>query len=70
MALLIVRSKSATTAFLVAGVLLLEGVASIGQGFADEIFRVFRNANPEIQISSINGCKRVSDMIKRVEKKS
>jgi len=31
-----------------------KGVKSIGQGFADEVFRVFKNAHPEIAIKSEN----------------
>jgi anti-sigma regulatory factor (Ser/Thr protein kinase) len=31
-----------------------KGVKSIGQGFADEVFRVFRNAHPDILIKSEN----------------
>lgn len=42
-----------------------ENVDSIGQSFADEIFRVFANKHPEIEISSINTNKRVQKMISR-----
>ncbi|RKZ32101.1 histidine kinase, partial [bacterium] len=31
-------------------ILDFEGVNSIGQGFVDEIFRVFANSHPEIEI--------------------
>lgn len=35
-------------------VLDFEGVSTIGHSYADEIFRVFANANPAIQLLSIN----------------
>ena len=41
---------------------------SIGQAFADEIFRVFKASNPKIKIQSINYCKAVDFMIKRSQK--
>ena len=30
-----------------------ENIETIGQGFADEIFRVFKNKHPEISVNSI-----------------
>jgi len=42
-------------------------VKTIGQGFADEIFRVFRINNPETMIDPINCCKAVEFMIKRAK---
>lgn len=42
-------------------------VESIGQAFADEIFRVYRLRHPEIHIESINTTTRVTAMIKRAE---
>ncbi len=42
-------------------------VKAIGQGFADEIFRVFQLDNPGVVIESINYCKAVEFMIKRVK---
>lgn len=42
-------------------------VKTIGQGFADEIFRVFRLNNPEVMIEPINCCKAVEFMIERVK---
>jgi anti-sigma regulatory factor (Ser/Thr protein kinase) len=42
-------------------------VEMIGQAFADEIFRVFRNRHPEISISHINSNLSVSQMIRRAE---
>ena len=43
-------------------------VKGIGQGFADEIFRVYQNSNPEVRIKAINMSPSVEYMIKRVEK--
>lgn len=41
------------------------GVELIGQGFADEAFRVFANAHPELTISAINAAPAVRAMIVR-----
>lgn len=46
-------------------VLDFTGVALIGQGFADETFRVFANAHPEIELSAINAEPDVRAMIAR-----
>jgi len=43
-----------------------EGVEFIGQAFADEIFRVFKNSNPDIEIIWIRASENVENMIKRV----
>ncbi len=43
----------------------LKGVKEIGQGFADEIFRVFKNAHPEITLQHSNAIPMVELMIKR-----
>lgn len=40
-----------------------EGVPTIGQGFADEIFRVFANAHAEMQLTPINANSEVKRMI-------
>lgn len=40
-----------------------KGVEFIGQGFADEIFRVFRQNNPEVKIIHINANEQVRKMI-------
>ena len=45
-----------------------DGIKTIGQGFADEIFRVYKNKNPEIQIIPINANAEVDFMIKRSQK--
>ncbi len=46
-----------------------DGVETIGQAFADEVFRVFRNQHPEIELHHINTCKDVGQMISRAESK-
>lgn len=42
------------------------GVTDIGQAFADELFRVFAAAHPEIRITPINTAPAVDQMIRRV----
>lgn len=42
-------------------------VASIGQAFADEIFRVFANAHPEVELVAFNAAAEVQQMIRRAE---
>jgi anti-sigma regulatory factor (Ser/Thr protein kinase) len=46
-------------------VLDFKGVASVGQAFVDEVFRVFRNEHPGITIQYINANEEVDSMIKR-----
>jgi len=46
------------------------GVETIGQAFADEIFRVFKKQHPEIEIMSLNSNKDVAQMISRTEHSS
>lgn len=41
------------------------GVTSIGQAFADEIFRVFVNHHPEVIVHEINAGKEIKKMIER-----
>jgi len=41
-------------------------VRTIGQGFADEIFRVFRSHHPETQIGAVNMSETVRFMVERV----
>ena len=43
------------------------GVASIGQAFADEIFRVFANAHPEVELVAIHATPEVQQMMRRAE---
>jgi anti-sigma regulatory factor (Ser/Thr protein kinase) len=40
-------------------------VATIGQAFADEVFRVFKNEHPHIEILSVKANKEVNEMISR-----
>jgi anti-sigma regulatory factor (Ser/Thr protein kinase) len=42
------------------------GVSAIGQAFADELFRVFAAAHPQIRITPINTAPAVDQMIRRV----
>jgi anti-sigma regulatory factor (Ser/Thr protein kinase) len=48
-------------------VLDFQDVESIGQAFADEIFRVFQNEHPNINLHSINTNEQVLNMIKRAQ---
>jgi hypothetical protein len=43
------------------------GVASIGQAFADEVFRVFRNKHPNVELVPIRASSEVKRMISRAE---
>lgn len=43
------------------------GVALIGQAFADEIFRVFANQHPDIELSFVQTNRDVENMIKRAK---
>lgn len=43
------------------------GVAGIGQAFADEIFRVFALAHPEIELIPVHAVPEVQQMIRRAE---
>lgn len=42
-----------------------KGIETVGQGFSDEVFRVFKRRFPEIQIEFINANENVSFMISR-----
>ncbi len=44
-----------------------EGIASIGRPFADEIFRVFVNANPKTEIIAINANDEIKSTIRGVK---
>lgn len=46
-------------------ILDFEGVESIGQAFADEIYRVFQLVHPEIELAEVNENKLVRDMVHR-----
>ena len=43
-----------------------EGIDFMGQGFADEIFRVFQREHPEVELIPMNACRTVLGMIKHV----
>lgn len=43
------------------------GVEKIGQSFADEIFRVFANEHPAIELIAVNAAPEVQQMIRRAE---
>ena len=44
-----------------------DGVAEIGQAFADELFRVFRNQQPGIVLQAVHCAPAVAAMIRRIE---
>ena len=44
-----------------------KGVSSIGQAFADEIFRVFKQSHPDVVILAINTTPEVDKMISRAK---
>lgn len=46
-------------------ILDFKNVSSVGQAFVDEVFRVFKNENPDINIQYVNANIEVDDMIKR-----
>mgnify|MGYP001317832645 CR=1 FL=1 len=48
-------------------VLDFSDVTSIGQAFADEIFRVFANAHPEVELVAVHAAPEVQQMIRRAE---
>lgn len=48
-------------------VLDFAGIESIGQAFADEVFRVFANAHPEVEIVPLHAVPGVQQMIRRAE---
>lgn len=48
-------------------ILDFEGIKTIGQAFADEIFRVFAVRHPHVQIQTINMNETVEFMVKRVQ---
>lgn len=45
-------------------------VKNIGQGFSDEIFRVFKNKHPDIELDPINMSPDVEFMIRRAQKEN
>ena len=49
-------------------VLDFENIDNMGQGFADEVFRVFKNKNPDITIVPVNMNEEIEFMINRAMK--
>lgn len=49
-------------------VLDFQGIEFMGQGFADELFRVFQNKNPKIKLTVVNGNRTVLGMVEHVKK--
>lgn len=43
-------------------------VQFMGQGFADEVFRVFKSRHPEVEIIPVNACPDILTMIKHVQR--
>jgi hypothetical protein len=43
------------------------GVRLVGQGFADEVFRVFRREHPAVELVYVNANEDIKKMIQRVE---
>ncbi|BFU89992.1 MAG: histidine kinase [Nitrospira sp.] len=43
-----------------------KGISSVGQAFADEIFRIYRREHPHVQVLPINASEDVLAMIRRV----
>lgn len=48
-------------------ILNFEGVDSIGHSFADQVFRVFARANPEVQITVMNANSEVLKAIRSAQ---
>lgn len=46
-------------------VLDFSGVATVGQAFADEVFRVFRTKHPEVEVVAVHASSEVKRMISR-----
>ena len=44
------------------------GISFMGQGFADEVFRVFQNAHPDIKLTAVNANASVEGMIRHVKR--
>jgi uncharacterized protein (DUF1330 family) len=48
-------------------ILDFEGVESVGQGFADEVFRVWAPAHPDVTITTVNMSEPVAFMVSRAK---
>ena len=51
-------------------VLNFEGVTEIGQAFADELFRVYGNSHPDVEIVPVGMSKQIEQMWQRVKSES
>jgi hypothetical protein len=51
-------------------ILDFSGVDSIGQAFADEIFRVFKNSHPGVRVVAVNANTQVRQMVARATGRS
>jgi anti-sigma regulatory factor (Ser/Thr protein kinase) len=51
-------------------VLDFDRVDTIGQAFADEIFRVFQRQNPQVRLTPVNTSEQIQKMISRVTSKT
>lgn len=47
-------------------ILDFQGVSEVGQGFADEVFRVFARSHPDVSLQYVNAAPGVAQMIRRV----
>ena len=50
-------------------ILDFNGVSEIGQAFADEVFRVFQIAHPNIAMAPVHMTKAVAEMVSRAQSK-
>lgn len=48
-------------------VLDLAGIAGIGQAFADEVFRMFANAHPDVELVPMHAVPQIQHMTRRTE---
>jgi uncharacterized protein (DUF1330 family) len=48
-------------------VLDFDDVATVGQAFADQVFRVFANAHPDVELVTVHAVPQVQQMIRRAE---
>lgn len=63
------QAKNLVARFGDATVIVLDfaGVHEIGQGFSDELFRVFRHSNRDIEVTPINMAVSIAQMISRAQ---
>jgi hypothetical protein len=47
-------------------ILDFRGIMTVGQAFSDEVFRVFRNSHPKVNLIYVNANPEVERMIRRV----